>query len=187
METRNKRTDPMTPLKMVAERITANLQESPSSATELIPFSPPPRPKPVSLEVKVDQLSAVLDKWRLSQGWQPMADDDHDAMIAVWMEAFDVAGVAPDAYHELYLDALRVRGTALANGQNPPAFAPELFISLWPALRDRRERAAVESGRQLPPVAMSACPLCNGSGWEPVEREGYRGVRRCSNGCKPKG
>ena len=114
-----------------------------------------------------------------------MSDDDHNATIAVWMEAFDAARVEPNAYHELYLSAIQVRGSAIANGQTPPPFAPELFISLWPALKAKRERQDVESGRLLAEVAESQCPRCQGSGWEVADRgDGYMGARRCPNGCR---
>lgn len=138
----------------------------------------------MSLETKAPRLGQLVDKWRLSQGWHPMTDEEQDATVAVWIEALDAARVEPWAYSEIYLAALQVRGSAMANGQVPQAFGPELFISLWPSIRDKREREAVEGGRQLPEVAMSACPLCLGSGWQSKRVDGQDYSRRCPNGCK---
>jgi hypothetical protein len=149
--------------------------------------NPKPAPTYISREIKAEALGKVIDKWRMSQGWQPLTDNDLHATIAVWMEAFDAARVEPNAYHELYLSAIQVRGSAIANGQTPPPFAPELFISLWPALKAKRERQDVESGRMLAEVAESQCPLCVGSGFEVAQRpDGYMAARKCPNGCRPR-
>lgn len=176
-------TKPMAPLKLVADKVAENLRASASSAPATIPFSPPVKTQAPDREAKAERIGTMLDKWRVSQGYRPLEDEDQNLTVELYMETFDANEVDPDAYDQLRLEAIKWQGFELRNCRQPPDFTPQLLIALWPALKTRREQEVGDRGRQLPAVSMSDCPLCFGCGWEIVPE---RGARRCSNGCRPR-
>lgn len=121
-------------------------------------------------------LGNVIDRWRISQGWSPMANDDHDRVLCVWFEILSHAGVPPRAYASCYNSAMARRAELKAQGRELQHLTADDLVVEWLKIRGRPE----DSGgvRLLPEHAGGACQRCFGTGKEEMPdgsvREGCR-------------
>ena len=134
--------------------------------------------QPRSGAEKAKLLGNVLAKWRRSQGWQPLAIDDQVATVAVWMEILDAAGVPADAYEDLYIQAVRRQAEKGADDAFVPTFSPELFLQVWPEMRNERRRKFFA---QIPQTEKVNCEKCDGRSWV---LDNNLGIIECSHRCQ---
>ncbi len=123
-------------------------------------------------------MAAVINKFRLSQGWAMLPVSDAEKMVGVWIEVLDRHAIPAQAYEILYTAALDVRARRQAEGRDVPDFNATFLASLW--LSDRSLRVgATQDAKQLETTLK--CGLCNGTGWKPVMSDKYSTVVRCDH------
>lgn len=120
----------------------------------------------------------VLNKRWLTKGWKALSPGDSEPMALAWIEALDRARVPHRYYNELYHRAIELRSKRLANGLECDDFSVEMMIACWQTLSEEMRNADIEAGKYLPPVAVSDCDRCYGTGIEIVEG---KGARRCDH------
>jgi len=108
---------------------------------------------------KAEALRAVcgiINKWRLSNGWQIMDAKDAELTGLAWVEILETAGIKPEQYNGLYNQALQMRAQKIALGNDSPSFNAELLVAAHRA-NQRQPREASERKHD--------CKICFGSGF----------------------
>lgn len=120
-------------------------------------------------EEEANALGDVIDIYRLAMGWQPLDDDDHDAMLKSWFVVLDAAGVPARHYLACYRRAVDSKARRLAEGSDELRTISALDLAAeWAAVRAELERALVESRRFIAKKARPDCPTCFGTGREQI-------------------
>lgn len=123
-------------------------------------------------------MAAIINKFRLSNGWSMLPVADAEKMVGVWIEVLDTHRIPANAYDRLYAKAMEVRTLRIAEGRECPDFNANFLASLW--LSDRSLRAEpTQDAKQLETTLK--CVLCNGTNWKPVISDKYSTVVRCDH------
>lgn len=108
----------------------------------------------------------MLDKWRLSQGWQPLSETDHDLTIAAWFEVLSDNGVPVEHYGDCYKSAMRRRVELKAEGRDVMPLSADDLVVEWRSLKDRIEPREVNGRKLLAENNAGTCQRCFGTGRE---------------------
>lgn len=124
-------------------------------------------------------MCGVLNRYRISRGWQALTPEDGETTANVWIEQLDKHGVPAGVYERLYWKCTDARAAAIRKGEDPPDFSAELMASMWDGPTGLRSEIAAKVARGR----MLECPKCQGTGWkEFMPKDGrYPGVVRCGH------
>lgn len=110
-------------------------------------------------------VGAVIDKWRLSNGWSPLPLSDQIAMVAAWFEILESARVPARMYNACYLSAMQRRAELKAEGKELSGLTVDDLVAEWSKIR--RVNDEINSTQKLlPENAGAACQRCFGTGKE---------------------
>jgi hypothetical protein len=108
-------------------------------------------------------MGQILDRYRTSQGWQPLPDADHAQMVAAWLEVLHVAGVPAEQFDACYRAAIQTRLERRARGEELGPLSANDLATEW--VRVRAMHAELNKTRLLPENAVHACQACFGTGF----------------------
>lgn len=124
-------------------------------------------------------MCGVINRYRISKGWQPLPPEDGETTANVWIDVLDQHDVPAGMYERLYWKCSEVRTASIRRGEDPPDFSAELMASVWGGTNGlRAEIAAKLAGQRV-----LECPTCRGTGFKSfMPRDGkYPGVVRCTH------
>jgi hypothetical protein len=109
-------------------------------------------------------LGQILDRYRTSQNWQPLPDDDHNQMVAAWLEVLEVSGVPVEHYDSCYRAARQTQIELKAKGESVGPLGAEDLAVEWVKLRELHAEMQREEMRHraLTESAAAACQRCLG-------------------------
>jgi hypothetical protein len=116
-----------------------------------------------SLPDRVDdaaELGVVIDSWQFSQGWRPLPTDDHNLMVAAWLEVFDDAGMRREHYKPAYRAAMQRRAELKIEGKDMMPLAADDLVAEF--IKNRRMHQEIDESHLLPANAAAACVKCFG-------------------------
>ena len=147
----------------------AGLHESSKSAITTTRPSTAPLPKG-------RLLGSIIAKFRLSNGWQPLPQDDQLAMTAVWLEVLDISGVPAEQYEACYAAAVQARAERKANGEQLSHLTADELAAEWLKIKRMNDELRVEEmkHRALAEVNPGSCLRCFGTGREEMPGGGVR-------------
>jgi len=121
-----------------------------------------------ALERAAETLGQILDRYRISKGWQPLSDDDHDLMVAAWLEVLSVAGVPVEQFDACYRAARQTQIEARAKGGDAGPLGADDLAAEWIKIRQFNDEMSREEmkHRQLAAVNPRHCLRCYGTGKE---------------------
>lgn len=106
----------------------------------------------------------MIDRFRFSQGWQPLPTDDHNRMVAAFYEILEGAKVPPEMYDACYQAYMQHRSELKAQGKDPGVMAADDLVAEW--WKVRRLNQEIDKTRLLPEYNLASCQRCFGTGKE---------------------
>lgn len=111
-------------------------------------------------------LGQILDRYRISKGWQPLSDDDHDQMIAAWLEVLSVTGVPVEYYDACYKAARQTQIERQAAGESVGPLGADELAAEWLKIKKFNDEMNRQSVKMLAEVNPRHCLRCYGTGSE---------------------
>lgn len=102
-------------------------------------------------------------------GWQPLSDDDHEQMVAAWLEALSVSGVPVKHFDSCYRAARQTQIERKGKGESTGPLSAEDLAVEWVKLRELHAEMEREGQKvkMLAENAAHACERCLGTGTDP--------------------
>lgn len=125
------------------------------------------RSSSIPSEKQAKAIGHVLDRFRFSQGWQPLPTDDHNRTVMAFHEILDGAKVPPSMYGSCYQAYMQRRAELKSEGKDVGPMAADDLVAEW--WRIRRLNQEIDNTRLLTANASGTCRRCYGTGKEEME------------------
>lgn len=110
------------------------------------------------------ELGQLIDRYRLSQGFNPLPTDDHNRAVVAWYEVLAYAKVPRESWPVCYRAAMQRRAERKAEGREVWPLSADDLVAEFQGIR--RLNDELDKSRLLPQHAAAPCPRCFGTGFE---------------------
>lgn len=156
---------------------------TPNSSQSITARATPTKASGPSLE-KMMAACALVNKVRISKGWNVLTAEEAEITANVWIELLDREAVPPRAYDELFKRAVSANANKRSQGVQPPEITPEYLLAFWVGSEGlRSEMAGVSALDEEAEKRKSECRACFGVGMEYV-RDGNGTILGVKGKCK---